>query len=72
MAKPSKASTAAAEAAAAPQIEHTVKLAHAEDMPPVLTAMESEGWQLLHIVLCNGGMHAAYYRRLVRSVTDAV
>lgn len=69
MAKPSKTSTAAAEVPAevpaSPQIEHTVKLAHAEDMPPVLTTMETEGWQLLHIVLCNGGMHAAYFRRQV-------
>lgn len=72
MAKPSKTSTAAAEVPASPQIEHAVKLAHAEDMPPVLTSMEAEGWQLLHIVLCNGGMHAAYFRRAVRSVTDAL
>lgn len=46
-------------------IAHTVKLAHPEEIPTILTIMESDGWQLLHIVGCKSGQHAAYFRRSV-------
>lgn len=46
-------------------IEHAVKIAQAEDMPVILTDMAQNGWQLLQIVLCQGGMHAAYFRRVL-------
>lgn len=42
---------------------HTVKLAHPEELPAILTVMESDFWQLLHIVACKSGLHAAYFRK---------
>ena len=46
-------------------LAHTVKLAHPDELPTILTIMESDGWQLLHIVGCKSGQHAAYFRRNV-------
>lgn len=45
-------------------LAHTVKLAHPEELPSILTTMEHDGWQLLHIVACrHSNEHAAYFRR---------
>jgi len=47
-----------------PVIEHTVRLAHPEELPPILTAMHTEGWQIITIVHCrHSNEHAAYFRR---------
>jgi len=44
---------------------NTVKLAHPEDLPLILTSMECDGWQLLHIVPCrHSNEHAAYFRKV--------
>ena len=46
-------------------IAHSVALAHPEDLPLILTSMECEGWQLLHIVPCrHSNEHAAYFRKV--------
>lgn len=51
---------------AASALAHTVKLAHPEELPSILTVMEHDGWQLLHIVACrHSNEHAAYFRRKV-------
>lgn len=68
MAKPSKSPTPSIPSSSSipslPVIEHTVRLAHPEEMPPILTAMASEGWQLITIVHCrHSNEHAAYFRR---------
>lgn len=47
-----------------PTLAHTVKLAHPEELPTILSIMEHDGWQLLHIVPCAGFNHAAYFRRV--------
>ena len=47
------------------QEKHVVRLAHPEEMPPILTAMEGDGWQLITIVHCrHTNEHAAYFRRI--------
>lgn len=47
-------------------LAHTVKLAHPEELPSILTMMEHDGWQILHIVACrHSNEHAAYFRRKV-------
>jgi len=44
---------------------NTVKLAHPEELPLILTSMECDGWQLLHIVPCrHSNEHAAYFRKV--------
>ena len=47
-------------------IEHTVRLAHPEELPPIITAMHTEGWHLITIVHCrHSNEHAAYFRKQV-------
>lgn len=45
-------------------LTHTVRIATPEELPAILTTMEHEGWQLIHIVPCAGFNHAAYFRRV--------
>lgn len=69
MAKPSKPQNSAPslpQPAAGPALAHTSKLAHPEEMPAILTAMELDGWQLITIVHCrHSNEHAAYFRKQV-------
>lgn len=65
MAKPSKSQNSTTPPLpTAPTLAHTVRVASPEDLPAILTTMEQEGWQLLHIVPCAGFNHAAYFRRV--------
>jgi hypothetical protein len=62
MPKPAKASESSP--APAPTPRHAVKLAHPDEMPPVLDAMIKEGWELINIVSCrHTHEHAAYFHR---------
>lgn len=67
MAKPSKSqdsTTPPLQPVAGPALAHTVKLAHPEEIPIILTTMEQEGWELRQIVACrHSNEHAAYFRR---------
>ncbi|MCG3206277.1 MAG: hypothetical protein KCHDKBKB_03011 [Elusimicrobia bacterium] len=47
-------------------LAHTVKIAHPEELPGILTTMERDGWQLITIVACRySNEHAAYFRKQV-------
>jgi hypothetical protein len=66
MAKTTPSKPAAASPPAVSALAHTVKLAYPEELPAILTVMEHDGWQLLHIVPCRTTKeHAAYFRRKV-------
>ncbi len=64
LSKPQDSTTPPLQPAAGPALSHTVKLAHPEELPSILTTMEHDGWQLLTIVACrHSNEHAAYFRR---------
>lgn len=66
MAKAKEPTTKHQEPSTKNTLAHTVKLAHPEELPSILTTMEHDGWQLLTIVHCrHSNEHAAYFRKAV-------